>query len=195
MPKINVHPAGVLIKQPTYTTGELAGAFDVAARTVSKWADTGKLDHYRIPGGSQDRRFTFKAVVAFARKHRLPLEIQGEDNQVLLVTANQVLADQFRIELGVYQCPCRVVDDWLAAGQHISGLLYETVVIDLAMGRDTTLRACAVIKQIHPNAAVVVLAYEDETNQAELFAHGATLVVKQPCNVKDLVNQLIAPGV
>ena len=39
------------------TTGEVAKICNVAARTVSKWFDSGQIEGYRIPG-SKDRRIS-----------------------------------------------------------------------------------------------------------------------------------------
>ncbi len=55
------------------TTGEVAKICDVAPRTVSKWCDSGRLKHYRIPTekdtGSKegDRRVYKDDLVAFMR--------------------------------------------------------------------------------------------------------------------------------
>lgn len=185
--------SGVLVKQYSYTTGQLARVFDVAPRTISKWADKGQLTHYRIPGG-QDRRFTFDAVVEFARVNALPLTVEGEDNPVLLVTANPDLAVRFQCEFEVCKCGFECVADWLTAGYRIARLRYDAVVIDAAMGRGTVIRACAAVKQLHPDAPVVVLVYEDETNPKELISHGASMVAESPFDVQGLVRRLVEPG-
>lgn len=50
------------------TTGEIGELFDVAPRTVTKWTDSGKLPHVRIPG-SLDRRVEVGDLIRFAKKH------------------------------------------------------------------------------------------------------------------------------
>lgn len=69
------------------TTGQVARICHVAARTVSKWFDTGKLRGYRIPG-SRDRRIPRQHLDAFMRAHGLPMgELDGGTCRVLLVDA------------------------------------------------------------------------------------------------------------
>jgi excisionase family DNA binding protein len=54
------------------TTGEVAQVCNVAARTVSKWIDSGRLEGYRIPG-SRDRRVHVGALRAFVEAHGIPV--------------------------------------------------------------------------------------------------------------------------
>ena len=54
------------------TTGEVAKICNVAARTVSKWFDSGRLKGYRIPG-SQDRRIPREYLIKFINEHGMPM--------------------------------------------------------------------------------------------------------------------------
>ena len=55
-----------------YTTGQVARMCSVAPRTVShNWCDSGRLQHYRIPG-TMDRRIPHGALVKFLRDHGMP---------------------------------------------------------------------------------------------------------------------------
>jgi excisionase family DNA binding protein len=53
------------------TTGDVAKICNVAARTVSKWFDTGQLKGYRIPG-SKDRRIPLSELIRFMKAHNMP---------------------------------------------------------------------------------------------------------------------------
>ncbi len=53
-----------------FTTGEVAKICKVAPRMVSRWCDSGRLKHYRIPG-SQERRIPAEYLVDFFQKHGL----------------------------------------------------------------------------------------------------------------------------
>jgi hypothetical protein len=54
------------------STGDLARAFCVVARTVSKWIDSGMLKGYRLPGPGGHRRVRRIDAARFAREHQLP---------------------------------------------------------------------------------------------------------------------------
>ena len=78
-----------LSSKTVLTTGEVATICKVAARTVSKWIDSGRLDGYRIPG-SRDRRVTRDALQNFIRTNGLPDGglSRGSSQRVLVVDAD-----------------------------------------------------------------------------------------------------------
>jgi excisionase family DNA binding protein len=66
------------------TTGEVAKICHVAARTVSKWFDSGQLNGYRIPG-SKDRRIPVSNLVQFMRSHGIPMDgLMSGQSRVLI---------------------------------------------------------------------------------------------------------------
>jgi excisionase family DNA binding protein len=62
-----------------FTTGEIASICKVAARTASKWIDSGKLKGYRIPG-SKDRRVTSENLVKFMVSHGMSSLLKNDSN-------------------------------------------------------------------------------------------------------------------
>jgi excisionase family DNA binding protein len=92
------------LQKEVLTTGEVARLCHVAARTVSKWFDTGKLRGYRIPG-SRDRRIPRQQVLAFMRAHGIPIsDLDGGSCRVLVLGGAdepiwQALAQDGRHEL------------------------------------------------------------------------------------------------
>ena len=84
------------------TTGEVAKICNVAARTVSKWFDSGQIEGYRIPG-SKDRRIPVQALMNFMQEHGIPFDgLMSGNTRVLIVdgdkevceTLERVFADQ-----------------------------------------------------------------------------------------------------
>jgi excisionase family DNA binding protein len=74
-------------RKEVYTTGEIAAICHVAARTVSKWFDSGQLRGYRIPG-SRDRRVPAEALLEFLNANHMPLgQLDGRAVRVLIVDA------------------------------------------------------------------------------------------------------------
>lgn len=72
------------------TTGELAKHFGVAPRTVSKWADSGALKHYRLPC-SADRRFLHKDVLKFLLHYKLPNDWLARISTTMVVVGSAQL--------------------------------------------------------------------------------------------------------
>lgn len=62
---------GPKVSRRILTSGDVAKILCVASRTVCKWADSGRLRGWRLPG-SLDRRFLADDVLAFARKAGMP---------------------------------------------------------------------------------------------------------------------------
>jgi excisionase family DNA binding protein len=54
-----------------YTTGDIAKLLGVSNRTVVKWMESGKLDHYLIPT-SKHRRTSRTKLVAFLKANGMP---------------------------------------------------------------------------------------------------------------------------
>lgn len=70
-----------------WSTGQIAAMAKCAARTVSKWIDSGKLHGYRIPH-SKDRRVTSEDLIAFFRDNGIPIPdclMASREWRVLLV--------------------------------------------------------------------------------------------------------------
>jgi excisionase family DNA binding protein len=59
----------------SYSTGQAAKICKVAARTVTKWMDSGKLKGFRLPGPGGFRRVPHAALVAFMQQHHFPLGV------------------------------------------------------------------------------------------------------------------------
>ena len=78
------------------TTGEVAKLCNVAARTVSKWFDSGQLRGYRIPGG-KDRRIPASELIRFMRAHGIPLNgLEHGTKRVLVVDSDRESTETLR---------------------------------------------------------------------------------------------------
>ena len=85
------------IEKDALTTGEVARICNVAARTVSKWIDAGRLEGYRIPG-SRDRRVHVAALEAFVAAHGIPVTgnalATANATRILVVDADRKVASE-----------------------------------------------------------------------------------------------------
>jgi len=69
-------PAHILsvIESSFLTTGQVAKFFDTAARTITRWCDTGKMENYRLPHG-KDRRIPKESIVKFIKENKIPFYV------------------------------------------------------------------------------------------------------------------------
>jgi len=70
--------------ETVFTTGDVSRICKVAPRTVSKWCDSGVLEHYRIPG-STDRRIPYASLMEFMRRNRMVIPTNMLMNDRILV--------------------------------------------------------------------------------------------------------------
>lgn len=113
-----------------FTTGQVARICHVAARTVGKWFDSGRLAGYRVPG-SRDRRIPRDSLVRFLRAHGMPLDdLRGSVCRALIISpgadrrAVEALAAAPRLEV-------RAADTEFRAGLLIGQFRPHVVILDV----------------------------------------------------------------
>ena len=62
------------------TTAEIGRLTGVSCRTAARWIDDGSLRGYRLPG-SKHRRVPPAELLAFARRHDLPVNLIAEEQR------------------------------------------------------------------------------------------------------------------
>ncbi len=119
------------IDKEALTTGEVARICNVAARTVSKWIDAGRLEGYRIPG-SKDRRVHVATLEAFMRAHGIPIAGPGTPRtRVLVIDADRVASGTLKEVLeDLGTCEVATAADAFGAGLECGIAIPEVLVID-----------------------------------------------------------------
>ena len=176
------------------TTGEVAIICKVAARTVSKWIDCGRLEGYRIPG-SRDRRVTHEALENFMRKHSLPLagfaEALGQGT-LLIVDANAATAQTLR-DVIVQETKRQVL---IVRGAFEAGVLCErsrpsAIVVDCNIGVNEAAGLASWLRC--ENRATRVVAIGETLTAADdvtLMRAGVGAIVRKPCTVRAILTAL-----
>jgi len=158
------------------TTGEVARLCGVAARTVSKWFDTGQLRGFKIPG-SRDRRIPRDCLVRFMKAHGIPLRgLDGALTRVLIVDDDYESADALRVALeSGFDYEVQV-----ATGIFEAGLLAR-------QSRPHVILLCTCLPGLNPNETRTALRADPE-----LVATRVVAVEAQPA--EDLVRQRLREG-
>lgn len=199
-----------LSQRTVFTTGQIAKVCRVAARTVSKWIDSGELVGYRIPG-SQDRRVNREDLIAFLKSNSMKLhELEAPPQDVVyMIGQTDTESATYAAFVAAAGIPCRQFKgDWFGLGVEFGKGLPSVLVVDTNGGSDHTLgfvrrvrdmegvpqqdgrclRKSGTVRQCH----LIVLAAEDETNPRRFIVGGANVVVCKPViaeNLTDAVNQ------
>lgn len=148
------------------TTGEVARICHVAARTVSKWFDSGKLKGYRIPG-SRDRRIPRERLVEFMKDYGIPLgDLDGGQCRVLIVDQDAP-ADLVQQMAASGRYNVRTADDDFGAGVVAQQFQPHVIVLDLGFGEDQAVTMCKNIKYNPDLQAVKVIAAAQNTSASQ----------------------------
>ncbi|MSR42312.1 MAG: helix-turn-helix domain-containing protein [Phycisphaerales bacterium] len=114
------------------TTGEVAKVCNVASRTVSKWFDSGQLRGYRIPG-SKDRRIPVTNLLAFMKKHSIPMDgLMSGNPRVLVLDGDASASDMLRKVLSEqtrFEVRCAMSS--FAAGCELERFRPHVLLVDL----------------------------------------------------------------
>ena len=173
-----------------FGTGRVARICGVAARTASKWIDSGKLPGYRIPG-SGDRRVRRADLVAFLQANAMPLGELAHDGrpQLLFIGGDLRLAGRLQELLPGYRH--QLAGSAFAAGLVLAHLAVpEVVVVDAGIGRPEALQVLRELRGRWAQLVLVALANEDDGHTGELVLAGAELIFRKPFDPALLLERL-----
>jgi len=186
---MNRNPFGT--QKDALTTGEVARICNVAARTVSKWIDSGRLEGYRIPG-SKDRRVHAQALVEFMKLHNIPLGSEADTRTCVLVvdpdrtaasTIKQVLED-----MGGYDV--HLANDLVTAGIEMGRRAPQVILFDIQAGDGAafarSVRSCASTA----SARLVASGSNFADDGRGMQRVGFERVLRKPYSVRTLVEAL-----
>jgi excisionase family DNA binding protein len=146
------------------TTGEVAKICNVAARTVSKWFDSGQLQGYRIPG-SKDRRIPVSSLQQFMRAHGIPMDgLMTGRTRVLIADTDtavcEALSDVFGTETD-YEVRC--CSSAFSLGMECERFRPHVLLLDMGMcGGD-------------PNATIASIRRNEDLQGMKIVCMGRTL--------------------
>jgi excisionase family DNA binding protein len=150
------------------TTGQVARICHVAARTVTKWFDTGQLRGYRIPG-SRDRRIPMDQLAAFMRENDMPMDALDSATRTVLVFDPEAPQRMSGKLSGMLNCEVRTAATCFDAGLATREIIPQVIVIALANGM-TACKAAEIGRSIRDH---------DLLKGAKLFAIAPNLTPKK----------------
>ncbi len=177
-----------------FTTGEVAKLCNVAARTVSKWVDSGELAGYRIPL-SNDRRITRNGLVRFLKDNHIPLgDLEMAQRPVLLISPDAMLAQRLFAELLLAPCNPQLLYARSAfeAGAVVTSLVPGLVVLDFFVGRSEALAMARHLSASIQAPWLIALVHEDEENVGEVEVAGFDDIHRRPIDVGLLSANLLS---
>jgi excisionase family DNA binding protein len=185
---MNTNPFG--IEKDALTTGEVARICNVAARTVSKWVDSGRLEGYRIPG-SKDRRIHVTALEQFMRSHGIPFRgcaTGAARTRILVVDADRTAAVTLKDVLeGMGTCDVSVAHDVLSAGFECGRATPDVIVFDGSAGDPAAFTAGVRTRPGFGGVRVVASGTNLPDDERQLLRAGCAGALHKPYSVRALV--------
>lgn len=176
------------------TTGEVAKICNVAARTVSKWFDTGQIEGYRIPG-SKDRRIPVQSLMNFMQEHGIPFDgLMSGNTRVLIVdkdtevckTLERVFSDQ--TEYVVQSC-----SNPFTAGVECERFRPHVMLFDLEFCGDDYTTFTKSLRESDELQATKIIAMSGRLSDGQLTqltCSGFDGVLRKPFTVRQVIDSI-----
>ena len=176
------------------TTGEVAKICNVAARTVSKWFDSGQLEGYRIPG-SKDRRIPVQGLMKFMEAHGIPLDglmagntrvLIVDDDQEVITALERVFAEQTEYVVHTSSNP-------FTAGLECERFRPHVMLFDLSfLGGDYTTMSNAFKgnAELQATKVIAMTGRMTEGQKTQLTCSGFDGVLTKPFTVRQVIEAI-----
>lgn len=176
------------------TTGQVAKMCNVAARTVSKWFDSGQLKGYRIPG-SKDRRIPRAQLIKFMKEHGIPLDgIQSGRPRVLIVDDDhEVLAGLERGLKDQTNYEVRTAANGFEAGAECERFKPHVMLLDVHLGDGDAKRVADFVRKDDDLQMTRIIAMSGKLTDGQLQSLKATGfdgVLKKPFALRQVVESI-----
>ena len=182
------------VEKDVLTTGEVAKLCNVAARTVSKWFDTGQLKGYRIPG-SKDRRIPMANLVKFMKEHNIPTDgLMSGEPRVLVVDQDQEILKSLQGILGEqtrYQI--RTCSNAFEAGVECERFRPHVMLMDLHLTDCDGKQVCGMLRNDEDLVLTKVIGTSSrltEGQSVQLLHNGFHAVLRKPFTVRQVIDSI-----
>lgn len=177
--------------QQVFTTGEVARICNVTIRTVIRWIDRGELEAYRIPG-RRDRRVQRSDLIAFLKKHGLPLgPLAAQARRRILVVDDEpeVLEAVRPVLAGIEDVEVHTARNGYEAGTKTVALKPDVLLIDYNLGDVTGLDVARTIREnpeLHGIRIVCMSGFLEPDEMKALLDRGIDDFVTKPLDLEAL---------
>ncbi|MDZ4756292.1 MAG: response regulator [Phycisphaerae bacterium] len=176
------------------TTGEVAKICNVASRTVSKWFDSGQLKGYRIPG-SKDRRIPVSNLLAFMRKHNIPMDgLMSGNPRVLVVDGDREVGETLKRVLNEQtNYDVRVVATAFAAGVECERFRPHVMLLDVHLGENEANSLTAMVRSsedLQLTRIIGMSAKITDGQATQLLGRGFDSILRKPFSVRQVIESI-----
>ncbi len=184
----------------SFSTSEVAKYCHVTADTIRKWAEAGRIQVFKTPGGH--RRIRREDLVRFLRENSIPIheELDNSGTKILVVDDEKSVISVVRRFLERAQTPFQIeiAMDGFEAGHQVATFRPDVIFLDLRLPGLDGFEVCRRIKADKEIANTHIIAmtgyYEGDVAQ-RILDLGATMLMQKPFTPDDLRRALAKVGV
>lgn len=184
-----------LLAQSVFSTGDVAHICKISQQTVIRCFDTGKLHGFRVPG-SKFRRIPRDSLIAFMKKHDIPLDkMETGKKRVLIVDDDTEIVEMLRELLhrnGRFEI--KTATNGFDAGVLTKEFRPDILLLDYMLPDINGNIVCQRIRQdpqLSGTKIIVVSGAVTATEVERLKAAGADDFVKKPFDIQQLIARMM----
>ncbi len=184
----------------SFSTSEVAKYCHVTADTIRKWAEAGRIQVFKTPGGH--RRIRRDDLIRFLRENSIPIhgELDNSGVKILVVDDEKSVISVVRRFLERANSPFQVeiALDGYDAGHQVATFRPNVIFLDLRLPGIDGFEVCRRIKSDPETANTHIIAmtgfYEGDAAQ-RVMELGAEMLLQKPFTPDDLRRALAKVGV
>lgn len=184
----------------SFSTSEVAKYCHVTADTIRKWAEAGRINVFKTPGGH--RRIRREDLVRFLRDNSIPIhdDLSEGGVKILVVDDEKAVISVIRRFLERAKTPfeVRIAMDGFEAGTQMGTFHPNVVFLDIRLPGIDGYEVCRRIKASEDGASINVIAmtgYYEEEVAKRITDLGAAICLQKPFTPDDLRRSLAKVGV
>ena len=184
----------------SFSTSEVANYCHVTSDTIRKWAEAGRLQVFKTPGGH--RRIRREDLIAFLHDNGIPVheDLDNSGVRVLVVDDEKAVISVIRRFLERSRTPFQIeiAMDGYEAGRQVATFHPNVLFLDLRLPGLDGFEVCRRIKAAPETAETTIIAmtgyYEGDVAQ-RIIELGAEMLLQKPFTPDDLRRALARVGI
>lgn len=187
-------------QKQSFSTSEVAKYCHVTADTIRKWAEAGRINVFKTPGGH--RRIRREELINFLRDNGIPLheDLSDDGVKVLVVDDDKTILAVINrfLEHAETNFEIATASDGFEAGHLVGTFEPKVVFLDIQLPGINGTEVCRRIKSSRDTAETHVIAmtgYYEESVANEIVALGAAVCLRKPFTPDDLRRALAQVGI
>ncbi len=184
----------------SFSTSEVAKYCHVTADTIRKWAEAGRIQVFKTPGGH--RRIRRTDLIRFLRENSIPIhdDLDQSGIKILVVDDEKSVISVIRRFLERSKTPFQIemAGDGYEAGSQVATFKPNVIFLDLRLPGIDGFEVCRRIKNNPETADTSIIAmtgYYEGDVALRIVELGAAMLLQKPFTPDDLRRALARIGV